>query len=355
MRPAVPTSISVSAIVPARNEQASIAACVESLVLQPEVGEILVIDDQSADNTAEIVRQEMLKSPRVRLLQSQTLPAGWVGKNYAVWLGAREAKGKWLLFTDADAVHSKNAAATALAMAAKNDAVMISFSPEQVMATWYEKSLIPYVYCRLARKYSFDDVNDPGNQAAAANGQFVMTRRDVYESVGGHASVAAEVLEDVALARRVKHAGYRLWFTSGKGIVRVRMYRSFTAMWAGWTKNLYALMGGTGQAAGNEMVHALLPLIATLAAGILAWIIARSLLACLGILALCLARIIGSYYRDLRRNGFRGTLAGYGIFGRLLFAGVLWASYRSQKRGTFKWKGREYPVGTPNASKLGTK
>lgn len=320
-------------------------------MLQPEVGEILVVDDQSTDRTAEIVRQEMLKSPRVRLLQSQTLPAGWVGKNYAAWLGAREATGAWLLFTDADAVHSKDAAGTALAMAVKNGAVMISFSPEQVMETWYEKSLIPYVYCRLARKYSFDDVNDSGKQAAAANGQFVMIRRDEYEALGGHASVAGEVLEDVALARRVKQAGYRLWFTSGKGIVRVRMYRSFAAMWTGWAKNLYPLMGGTLQAAGNEMVHALLPLVASLAAGILAWSIARSLLAGLGILALCLARIIGAYYNELRRNGYRGNLAGYEISGRFLFAAVLWASYRSHKRGTLEWKGREYPVGTPNASK----
>lgn len=351
MTPVVPNSMLVSAIVPARNEQASIAACVESLVVQAEVGEILVIDDQSTDDTAEIVRQEMLKSPRLRLLQSQTLPAGWVGKNYVVWRGAQEAKGEWLLFTDADAVHSKDAAATALAMAVNNSAVMISFSPEQVMESWYEKSLIPYVYGRLARKFSFDDVNDPRNEAAAANGQFVMIRRDVYEAVGGHASVAGEVLEDVALARRVKRAGYRLWFSSGKGIVRVRMYRSFAAMWTGWAKNLCPLMGGSGRAVGNEIAQALLPLSASLIAGILGWAVARSLLVGLSVLAVCLTGVTFQCYKELRRNQFPGALAGYGIFGRLLFAGVMWVSYRSHKKGTLKWKGREYPVGTPTASK----
>ncbi len=68
------------------------------------------------------------------------------------------------------------------------------------METWYEKALIPYVYCRLARLFSYNDVNDPQKSAAAANGQFVMIRRDAYEAVGGHASVAGEILEDVALA-----------------------------------------------------------------------------------------------------------------------------------------------------------
>jgi glycosyltransferase involved in cell wall biosynthesis/cbb3-type cytochrome oxidase subunit 3 len=349
MTPSVPIP-SVSAIVPARNEQASIGACVESLATQREIGEILVVDDQSTDNTAEVVRQETLKWPQVRLLQSQGLPAGWVGKNYAVWLGAQDAKSKWLLFTDADAVHSENAAATALTIAAKNDAVMVSFSPEQVMETWYEKSLIPYIYCRLARKYSFDDVNEPGSEAAAANGQFVMIQRDAYEAVGGHASVASEVLEDVALAKRVKQAGYRIWFTGGKGIVGVRMYRSFGAMWEGWAKNLYPLMGGTPRAADNEILRALLPVGASFAAGILGWAITTSCLAGLAVLVVFLVGMTISYYRELRRNQFEGSLARYGIFGRTLFAGVLWVSYRSHKKGTLKWKGREYPVGTPNAS-----
>src|SRR5260370_34136629 len=89
--------------------------------------------------------------------------------------------------------------------------------------------------------------------AAAANGQFLMMRRDVYDTIGGHSSVAGEVLEDVALAMRVKAASHRIWFGSGKGIVRVRMYRSFQEMWQGWRENLYRLMGGTPRAVFREM------------------------------------------------------------------------------------------------------
>jgi len=343
--------ILVSAIVPARDEEPSIAVCIESLVAQSDIGEIVVIDDASSDRTAEIVRRQMKAFPHLRLLQTRELPAGWVGKNYALSLGAREAQGEWLLFTDADAVHSNGSAASALVIAAKENAVMVSFSPEQRMQTWYEKSLIPYVYCRLAKKFFFREVNDAQNPAAAANGQFLMIRRDIYEAVGGHAGIAGEILEDVALAKRVKSAGHRIWFGSGKGIVRVRMYRSFDTMWEGWRKNLYLLMGGTSQGVANEVAGALLPLIAALLASALADFLTNSLLDASGVLLVTLIGISTRYGWELRRNQFPGMLCWYGIPGRLLFAGVLWASYRSYRSGKLEWKGRAYPASTLRASK----
>src|SRR5262245_8184799 len=103
----------ISAIIPARNEEAVIADCVRSVAAQPGVLEILVINDQSTDRTAEIVRGLTKEIPKLRLLETGDLPAGWVGKNNAVWLGAQNAKGKWLLFTDADAVLSEGAIAKA--------------------------------------------------------------------------------------------------------------------------------------------------------------------------------------------------------------------------------------------------
>src|SRR5215470_9835385 len=163
----------VSAIVPARNEEVVIAACVESLVVQPDIGEVIVMNDQSTDRTAEIVRGLAQKYSEARLVEAGDLPAGWVGKNHAVSVGAGEAKGEWLLFTDADAVHEKGSAARALRTATENGAEMVSFSPEQLMETWYERALIPYVYCRLASHFPYAQVNDPGNPAAVANGQFL--------------------------------------------------------------------------------------------------------------------------------------------------------------------------------------
>ncbi|MGB2636728.1 MAG: glycosyltransferase [Candidatus Acidiferrum sp.] len=341
----------VTAIVPARNEEAVIAACVNSLAGQAEISEILVINDQSTDSTAAIVGNLAQSIPKLRLLETKELPAGWVGKNNAVWLGAREARNDWLLFTDADAVHEKDSAARALAIASQENAAMVSFSPEQVMKTWYEKSLIPYVYCRLAHKFSFDEVNDPAKPAAGANGQFLLIRRDVYQAVDGHASVAGDILEDVALARRVKAAGHRIWFGTGKGIVRVRMYRTFSAMWEGWKKNLYPLMGSSSEAAGKEFFRALFPIVAALIITFAVWgIIASASSALIVVLIGTIVILVGDGM-ELRRNRFSPSLTLHAIAGRLLFAGVLWASYRSHRRGKLEWKGREYPVGTPGASK----
>jgi len=340
----------VSAIVPARNEEATIAACVQSLAGQPEIAEILVVNDQSTDRTAAIVTELVTSIPKLRLLEAKELPSGWVGKNSAVWMGAQEAQSEWLLFTDADTVHLENSSARALSIALQENAVMVSFSPEQVMETWFEKALIPYVYCRLASKFTFGEINDPRKAAAAANGQFLLIRKDVYQSVGGHASVAGEVLEDVALAKKVKGAGCKIWFGSGKGIVRVRMYRTFGAMWEGWTKNLYALMGN-GEGSLSEFIRAVAPVMIVLIAALFAVEITESIPFAFGVLIAGILVLSVFYGTDLRKNGFSPYLGLYGIPGRLLFAGVLLASFRSHRRGRLAWKGREYPVGTPGASK----
>jgi glycosyltransferase involved in cell wall biosynthesis len=340
----------VSAIVPARNEEGVIRACVESLANQPEILEVLVVDDQSSDGTGAVVQELMREHGKVRLLKSRDLPVGWVGKNNAVWQGARNANGEWLLFTDADAVHNWDSAEKALEIAERENAVMVSFSPEQVMESWYEKALIPYVYCRLGNRFSYADVNDPKKNVAAANGQFLLVRRDVYDAVGGHASVADEVLEDVALARRVKAAGYRIWFGSEKGIVRVRMYRTFGAMWEGWKKNLYLLMGGSEEGISREIFRAVGPVLATLIAAISTWGLVDNWAAALTVLAIGFVGISIAYDDELRRNQFSDRLVWYGMPGRLLFALVLWASYQGHRQGKLKWKGREYPVGTSRAS-----
>jgi glycosyltransferase involved in cell wall biosynthesis len=334
---------SVTAIVPARNEEGVIASSIESLARQPEIAEILVVNDQSSDGTAGIVRRIMPKVPNLRLLETARLPDGWVGKNHALWIGAQQAKGGWLLFTDADAEHESDSAARALQIARERHAALVSFSPQQITENWYEKALIPFIYLRLAKHFSYEDVNDPGSPAAAANGQFLMIRRDVYDSIGGHAGVAGEVLEDVAFARRIKAAGHGIWFGSGQGIVRVRMYRSFNAMWQGWKKNLYRLIGGTPRAVFREM-ETNIPWIPFLL--ILAGVKVPFLLFA-GILLLIWRQT--NYGLDLARNHFPFSFIFYYVPAVVLYTGVLWASYRSHVSGRIQWKGREYSVGAPES------
>ena len=336
---------SVTAIVPARNEESVITTCIQSLGVQSEIAEILVVNDQSSDQTASVVRGLMEKIPNLRLLEAGGLPVGWVGKNHALWVGVQQAKSGWLLFTDADAEHEPNSAARALQIAHEHNAALISFSPEQITEKWYEKALIPYVYLRLAKKFSYDQVNDPASSAAAANGQFLMIRRDVYDSIGGHPGVAGEVLEDVAIATRVKHAGHGIWFGSGKGLVRTRMYRSFGAMWEGWKKNLYRLMGGTPWVVFRELESNLpwIPFLLILLG------LKFPFLLFLGVLFLIARQV--SYGLDLARNHFPFSFIFYYVPAVLLYVGVLWASYRGHIHGRIAWKGREYSIGTPESVK----
>jgi glycosyltransferase involved in cell wall biosynthesis len=345
-RTAIPAAPSlVTAIVPARNEEAVIAACIQSLARQAEIGEILVVNDQSTDGTASVVRSLMKTVPNLRLLETCELPDGWVGKNHALWIGVQQAKGAWLLFTDADAEHEANSARRALKLAEEHNAALVSFSPEQITSSWYEKALIPYVFLRLAKHFSYDKVNDGNSPAAAANGQFLMIRHDVYDAIGGHSGVAGEVLEDVAIAMRVKAAGHRIWFSSGKGIVRVRMYRSFQAMWQGWKKNLYRLIGGTPWAVFREMESNLpwIPFLLIVAG------LKYPLLLFLGVVFLIIRQ--ASYGLELARNQYPFSFIFYYVPAVVLYAGVLWASYRSHAKGRIEWKGREYSVGAPESVK----
>ena len=336
----------ISAIIPARNEEENIEACVASLTAQPEIGEIIVVNDQSTDRTGEILARLSQTVPKLKILESAALPAGWIGKNHAVWLGAQLANCEWLLFTDADTVHLPGSAARALDDAHNFDAALVSYSPEQITQSFAERALIPFIYYRLARKFDFARVNDPSLPAAAANGQFLMVHRDAYEKIGGHRAVANAVLEDVALARRVKQAGFRLHFASGQGIAQTRMYRSFAAMWQGWTKNLYLLLGGTRKGILQELLLAFpWPAIFFIAAGIIMRGHAGPWLGAIGILWLGGCHI--AYGRELRRNRYSARFIIYYVPGVCLYAAVVAASGWKYWRGKVLWKGREYPVGKP--------
>lgn len=338
--------IRISAIVPARNEEVNIEASVVSLSAQPEIAEIIVINDQSTDHTGEILARLANTLPQLKILKAGALPEGWVGKNHAVWLGARVARCDWFLFSDADTVHLAGSAHRALEDARIYHAALVSYSPEQVTRTFAERSLIPFIYCRLARKFNFARVNDPSFPDAAANGQFLLIRRDAYEKIDGHRSVANSVLEDVALARRVKQAGFRLHFASGQGIARTRMYRDSRAMWEGWAKNLYLLLGGTRRSAQRELVTAIpwLAAMLILAAIILRGEVGRWLIA-IAAVELLVRHVV--YGRELTSNRYSARFIIYYVAGVFLYAAAVIASTLKYRRGKVAWKGREYPVEEP--------
>jgi glycosyltransferase involved in cell wall biosynthesis len=185
----------VSVIVPARNEEASLGTCLKSLLSQTGVSfEILVVDDGSADRTREIAQS----FPGLRVVDPGPLPPDWSGKNNALVAGAREARGDWLLFTDADTLHHEGSLARSVAEARQRGVALLSYSPEQEVHGLWEKAVMPVIFAELASTYRPSEVSDPRSPAAAANGQYILVSRQAYDAVGGHAAVAASLLEDVA-------------------------------------------------------------------------------------------------------------------------------------------------------------
>jgi glycosyltransferase involved in cell wall biosynthesis len=254
----------VSVIIPARNEEASIGRCLESLVSQTGIAfEIIVVNDHSTDRTREIAESFLVPHicpiladvglpvhvMKVTVVDAGPLPQGWYGKSNACVTGATLARGKWLLFTDADTVHKPGSLARAVAEAKTHGADLLSYSPEQEVRGIAERALMPVIFAELASTYKPKDVCDPASPVAAANGQYLLITREAYDAVGGHAAVAGDLLEDVALARLVKQSGRRLRFRFGGDAVRTRMYRTFAQMREGWTKNLALLFASPGKLA----------------------------------------------------------------------------------------------------------
>lgn len=346
----------VSAILPVRDEEANVAEAIASLALQPELAEIIVVDDQSTDTTPAILeqcaKQYAQRTPRLKIVRTDLLPTGWVGKNHAVATGvvAASASSRWPLFTDADTRHTPGSLAAALRAAEEHDAALVSFSPEQELGTFWERALIPVVYCRLARRFPFKRVNNPKLPDAAANGQYLLICRDAYDAAGGHAAVRGRILEDVELARRVKSTGYQLWFAQGQGIARTRMYRSFDAMWEGWTKNLYLLFD-TGarfsvsrEFLASELMLLGIVLLARAAIDALTFYAVSAVL--IGALGVIILRVL--HVRQtvaLRRNGFPLHLIRYYLPGVLMYGAALAVSWWRNNHGVVTWKGRTYPAG----------
>ena len=373
----------VSIIVPARNEESCLAACLESLITQTGITfEIIVVDDASTDRTAEIARSFSTNHvgadtlvrpgpagsspdgtihPAVRLIPAGPLPDNWTGKNNAMSAGAKAAhtntKAKWLLFTDADTVHQPGSLARAVAEAEQHGAALLSYSPAQEVHGFWENAVMPVIFAELATTYPPQAVNDPASPIAAANGQYLMISREAYDAVGGHAPIAADLLEDVALARLVKHSGREIFFRYAPDAVRTRMYRSFAQLREGWTKNLALLFPRPRALALLRMAEFLL-IIGNLVAAIWAKLSGRPNLALQTVLLTII--LSGWFAMRIRKAHFPGLSNLFAIAGLPLFAYLLWLSDAAHRKRSVVWKDREYGaalrdiVGASNGSFQGT-
>ncbi|MGA9389896.1 MAG: glycosyltransferase family 2 protein [Candidatus Sulfotelmatobacter sp.] len=328
----------VSVIIPARNEEACLHACVQSLVKQEGIAvEIIVVDDHSTDRTREIASS--FSDPRISIIEAGPLPANWTGKNNAVTAGARVARGHWLLFTDADTEHLPGSLARSIAEASRHGAALLSYSPEQIVKSLWEKAVMPVIFAELAATFRPSQVSNPKSPAAAANGQYILITREAYNAVGGHAAIAGTLLEDVALARAVKQSGRRIFFRFGADAVRTRMYRSFAQLCEGWTKNLALLFPSPLRLAALRLVEfiliaaSFLITIATSARGHWKPAILSATVAVI-LYVLLLIRI--------RRAHFSWDANILSLFGLPLFSYLLLRSARAHAKGSVPWKGRTY-------------
>jgi glycosyltransferase involved in cell wall biosynthesis len=329
--------VTVQVIVPARNEEDCLGRCLESLVSQQGIDfAVTVVDDNSSDRTYEIAKS----FPGVTVIRAPEPKRGISGKCNALVAGAGQSSAKWLLFTDADTFHYPGSLARAVHEAEGRGVDLLSYSPEQETGSLAEEALLPVVFAELVRTYSPERINDPTDPAVAANGQYVLVRRAVYEELGGHCAIEANILEDVELARLFKASQHKIWFRYGAGMVRTRMYRSFKAMVEGWTKNLVLLFPyprGLAALRGSEFAGILgLPI-----AGIV--LVSRGR-AAVGFGLLAAGSVFyANFLRRIRRAHFPWRANLLSLFGLPLFVSLLARSYiHSRVRGAVQWKGREY-------------
>ncbi|HEY9786451.1 MAG TPA: glycosyltransferase [Candidatus Obscuribacterales bacterium] len=233
----------VSIIVPARNEEAKIARCLESLLSQDYPGfEVIVIDDRSSDRTPEIIESFAKRDRRLKFVRGKDAPQGWVGKCNALAYAVGFASGDWFIFTDADTCHSAYSVRDAIAHAVRNKVDLISFVPMQELGSFWEKLVMSVLLSSFLIGDPFHTVNDPKARRAYAYGQYIICRRRSYLALGGHQAVRDEIVEDHALGRVFKEKGYKIAVADGKTLYSVRMYTNLESMWQGWTKNLYSLI-----------------------------------------------------------------------------------------------------------------
>lgn len=233
--------VSVSILIPARDEEINLAACLNAALAQgPCVREILVYDDHSQDRTREIVSEYARRDARVRLVSTAPLPAGWCGKTFACARLAEEARARWLLFIDADARLSEAAAALIVGEAEARAVSLLSCWPRLETRGFWEGVLMPLLNFVVFTLYPAPlALRRKDSSLGLAHGSCMLARRDDYEFVGGHAAVRGELFEDVRLAQLWRARGRPSLCLDGQRVISVRMYRSLAEIWGGFQKNFF--------------------------------------------------------------------------------------------------------------------
>lgn len=236
----------LSVVVPARNEERDVEGSVESAVAQEYPGglEVVAVDDRSEDRTGEILEDLAERYPgRLRVLHVEDLPEGWLGKNYALWFGASEAEGEWLLFTDADVHFSPDCFGRAVAYAVDNGLHHLALAPDIHSRTVLLDAFVETFAMIFEVTQRPWKARDPRSRAAVGVGAFNLVRREAYEGIGTHQAIAMRPDDDVKLARLVKKNGFKTDVAYGADLVNVEWHRSLGEAVRGLEKSIFPGMG----------------------------------------------------------------------------------------------------------------
>ena len=236
----------ISVLIPARNEEEKIGRCLASLKNQSlQNFEVVVLDDNSEDSTVDVIEREIKGDKRFSLLKGRVTPAGWTGKNYACYQLYQQSQGNWILFMDADTTLGPDALKHAITVAESENAALLSLWPRQETKSASEVLMIPVMtFILLAFLPLRFAESSPIPYFTAANGQFMLIRKNYYNQSGGHYELKDEIMDDVRLAQMIKKIGGRVIIRDAGENVKCRMYNSFKNIWLGFRKNLFPAFNG---------------------------------------------------------------------------------------------------------------
>lgn len=237
----------ISILLAARNEQAMLAATLDSLLkLDYPDFEIILVDDDSNDRTGAIAdewAQRHGADGKLRVIHNHQLPPGWRGKVHAMSLAAGAATGEWLLSTDADVVFHPSLLRQAVDLAVRKDVQFLSLTPEVEMQSWAEKVILPAFGFLLFMLFPLRLVNDPRRQRAMAAGAFLLMRREDLTALGGYARLRDTLIEDLRMAELFKRNGRRTYLGVTRGVFHTRMYKNWREVFEGLSRSAWE---GTG-------------------------------------------------------------------------------------------------------------
>ncbi len=232
----------VSILIPARNEEKNIERCLKSILNQDYRNtEIIVLDDNSIDKTAEIVKKLAEKDPRIKLVSGKPLPQGWLGKNFACFQLSGYARGDYLIFTDADTYHFASSVKSAISCLIANKLDAACPFPRQIMVSLSERMAIPFINFAILLFMPLALIRKSKNPLFCTGvGQYFIFKREAYFGMGGHSAVKGKILEDVHISKKTKESGFNYMIFDGSTSLTCRMYKNFHEVWKGYSRFMFS-------------------------------------------------------------------------------------------------------------------